>query len=46
VSAVINFEKVKLFQSAQGQHNAITTLLKKGHDSDFEAEVAVTKKGR
>lgn len=43
VSALINFEKVKLFQSAQGQHNAITSLLK-GYDTDFEAQVAVTRR--
>jgi hypothetical protein len=43
VAAVMNFEKVKLFQSAQGQHNAITMLIK-GYGKDIDADVAVTRR--
>jgi len=42
VSAVVNFENVKLFQSAQGQHNAITMLIK-GSAENVDAKIAVTR---
>ncbi len=43
VLGVVNFEKVKLFHSAQGQHNAITMLMK-DRSENIDAEVAVTRR--
>ena len=43
VSGLVNFENVKLFHSAQGQHNAITMLVK-DCSKNIDAEVAVTRR--
>jgi hypothetical protein len=43
VLVLVNFEKAKLFHSAQGQHNAITMLVK-NCSVNIDAEVAVTRR--
>jgi len=42
ISILINFNELKIFESALGQHNMIT-ILKKAQDKDFVAKTCVTK---
>ena len=40
---LINFNELKIFESAQGQHNMIT-IMRKAHDDDAVAQTCITKR--
>ena len=42
IRQLINFSELKIFESAQGQHNMIT-LLSKGYDANTDAETCITE---
>lgn len=42
IKQLINLNELKIFESAQGQHNMIT-FLQKGHDTSTKAKTCVTK---
>lgn len=41
IRSLINFNELRIFDSAKGQHNMIT-FLKKGNNPDFNTDIAVT----
>lgn len=43
ILALANFNELKIFETAQGQHNLIT-ILKKGKNSDINAKTFITQK--
>ncbi len=43
IRKLINFNELKIFESALGQHNMVT-ILSKGHDSMVNADTCITKK--
>jgi len=42
IRRLINFNELKIFDSAKGQHNMVT-IIKKGYDPDFTAQTCITK---
>ncbi len=43
IKKLINFNELKIFDSAKGQHNMIT-ILEKNHQPDFNAETCITSR--
>ena len=45
IKKIVNFNELKIFESAKGQHNMIT-ILEKGNDDNYFAETCITKRNR